>query len=304
MTVILAMALDAVLGEPKWLWSRIAHPAVLMGRLIGWADQKMNTGSNTQRRWKGVFLVVGLLVLSVVLGRLIAQLGPVAVVFVGAVLLAHRSLVQHVLAVADALRTSEPAGRVAVSMIVGRDTSGMSSSDICRAAIESAAENFSDGVVAPLFWFCLLGPTGLIFYKCVNTADSMIGYRNARYEHFGKAAARTDDALNWIPARLTAVLIQLSYGQRPSLAQLRPDARLHRSPNAGWPEAAMARILSVALSGPRSYDGVLRDLPWVNGAARRRLWPADIRAAVQVLWRSWWCMFGLVFALGAIALLI
>lgn len=284
MSIALAMVLDALLGEPKWLWNRVPHPAVVMGKAIG----RLDAALNNQTRWAGVLTVFVLIIGSILIGVLLAALpGSVAEILVGGVLLAQRSLVQHVQAVADGLRLSDSAGRSAVAMIVGRDVTDMDSPAIARAAVESAAENFSDGVIAPLFWFVVLGLPGLIVYKAVNTADSMIGYRTERYENFGWAAARLDDVLNWIPARLSAMLIWAVSPQRATWAQLRADASLHRSPNAGWPEAAMAPALGIALSGPRSYDGTLQEFPWVHAAGRKAASPGDIDHAVQILWKAW-----------------
>ena len=174
-----------------------------------------------------------------------------------------------------------------VARIVSRDCRDMTQSQVARSAIESAAENQNDGVIAPALWFLVGGLPGLLLYKVVNTADSMIGYRNARYEQFGWAAARLDDLLNLIPARLTGLAIAALSGQLRAWPAIANDARRHRSPNAGWPEAAMARALNVALAGPRSYDGQMRDLSWVNGDARRKIGPDDIDAAVAMLWRDW-----------------
>lgn len=280
----LSMLIDARLGEPVWLWSRLPHPAVVMGRCVAALDRGMNQGAG--KRIKGV-LALGLLMAAAgALGWLISLGGPVCEILCGAILLAQRSLVDHVRAVAKGLRSGLPQGRAAVAMIVSRDTADMDAPRIARSAIESAAENLSDGVIAPAFWLLLGGVPGLLIYKVVNTADSMIGYRTPRHLEFGWAAARCDDLLNLIPARLTAVLIALSHGQFPYRAVAR-DARRHKSPNAGWPEAAMARVLGVALAGPRSYDGQMRDLAWVNGDGRRDLGAADIDAATAVLWRAW-----------------
>ncbi|MEM1074094.1 MAG: adenosylcobinamide-phosphate synthase CbiB [Pseudomonadota bacterium] len=279
-----ALALDALLGEPKWLWNRLPHPAVLMGRLIGWCDRRFNRGK--ARRAKGLAVLLALIAFGVVLGLLLARLGAVAEICVAAVLLAQKSLVQHVGAVAQGLRMSLQAGRDAVAMIVSRDTGQMEESAVARSAIESAAENLSDGVIAPAFWFVLAGLPGLLVYKLVNTADSMIGYRTVRYEAFGWAAARTDDVLNLLPARGTAALIAIVSGLRID-AKLRSDARLHRSPNAGWPEAAMASALGIALSGPRAYDGEMREFAWVNAGGRRHPTPVDIDDSIAVLWRVW-----------------
>jgi adenosylcobinamide-phosphate synthase len=215
-------------------------------------------------------------------------------VLLAAVLLAQRSLVDHVRAVAVALRGSLAEGRVAVAQIVGRDTGAMDDAAVARGAIESAAENFSDGVVAPVFWFLVFGLPGLLVYKITNTADSMIGYRTERHLEFGWAAARFDDLLNLIPARLTAVLI-LAVHWRPDLWPIvRRDAGLHRSPNAGWPEAAMAGVLGVALSGPRSYGGVMQEFAYVYPEGRRDLGPSAIDAACRALWYGWAGLLGLV----------
>ncbi|WP_242494169.1 adenosylcobinamide-phosphate synthase CbiB [Salipiger sp. IMCC34102] len=287
MTLLLALLLDAAAGEPRWLWSRLPHPAVLMGRAVGWADTRFNR-EGTGRIRDGVLCMTGLGAGAIALGSALSALpGEVVDVLVLAILLAQRSLVDHVRAVARALRHSLPAGRTAVAMIVGRETAGMSEPAVARAAIESAAENLSDGVIAPAFWFALAGLPGLLLYKITNTADSMIGYRTPRHARFGWAAARFDDLLNWIPARLTALMIWALAPSRRSVKAIRAEAPLHRSPNAGWPEAAMAQHLGVALSGPRRYDGQLRDYPFVNASGRHRIGPADIEAACQTLWRTW-----------------
>lgn len=289
-----ALLLDAVLGEPDWLWKRLPHPAVLMGRAVAALDRLLNRGEG--RLSKGALAVALLALGALTLGEILALLGPVAECLVAAVLLAQRSLVQHVQAVAGGLRASVDEGRRMVGRIVSRDTEAMDESQIARAAIESAAENLSDGVIAPAFWFLVLGIPGLVLYKIINTADSMIGYRTARYEAFGKVAARADDLMNLIPARLTGVLIALFTGQMRHWSEIAADARRHKSPNAGWPEAAMARALDVALAGPRSYDGALRDLPWVNGTGRRRIGAGEIEAAARLLWRVWLVFLALIVA--------
>jgi len=286
-TVLLALLLDAVMGEPNALWQRLPHPAVLMGRAVGALERRLNRG--TARRQRGIAALVLLVAGGWLVGRFLAGLpmGWAVEIVAGAILLAQRSLVDHVRDVARALRRSVPEGRAAVARIVGRDTRGMDGPAIARAAIESAAENFSDGVVAPAFWFLVGGLPGLVVYKVVNTADSMIGYRTPELESFGWAAARLDDLLNWLPARASALMLCAAFGRWPGWAALARDARLHRSPNAGWPEAAMAQGLDVALAGPRSYDGVLRDFPWVWPTGARDPGPAEIDAAADVLWRGW-----------------
>jgi len=282
-----ALLLDAALGEPAWLWSRIPHPAVVMGRLIGWFDRVFNHGK--YRLFVGALGFGIMVVIAWVLGVVLAGLpgGAAIELAFAAILIAQKSLAQHVRAVADALRLSVTDGRTAVAQIVGRDVRDMDEPAIARAAIESAAENLSDGVIAPAFWFLLLGLPGLLVYKLTNTADSMIGYLTPRHAEFGKAAARFDDVINWVPARLTAGLILLARLQPGAWRILRRDAPLHRSPNAGWPEAAMAATLGVALSGPRSYEGEMRAFPWVNGDGRRAAGADDIDRAVSTLWRVW-----------------
>lgn len=285
MSLALAMILDAILGEPRWLWDRFAHPAVLMGKAVGWADARLNHGS--ARRIKGIAAMCGLAAAAVALGWALSWFGWAVEVMVVAVLLAQKSLVDHVRAVADALRLSVGEARRAVAQIVGRDTAAMDPPAIARAAIESAAENLSDGVIAPAFWFLVGGLPGLLLYKITNTADSMIGYRNDRYAAFGWAAARFDDLLNVIPARLTAFLIAVTHGLLWRWPEIAAEAPKHRSPNAGWPEAAMARALGVALAGPRSYDRQMREFPYVNAAGQTDIGARHIDAACTALWRSW-----------------
>lgn len=285
MTLLLALLLDAALGEPRWLWSRVPHPAVLMGRAVAWCDARFNTGDAP--RLRGIAAIAALTLAAGMLGAVLSLLGPLAEVVIAAILLAQRSLVDHVTAVASALRASIADGRSAVAMIVSRDTTAMDRSAIARAAIESAAENLSDGVIAPAFWFAVAGLPGLLIYKAVNTADSMIGYRSPRYLRFGWAAARLDDVLNLIPARLTAALMALTNGCLSDWRAIARDAAKHRSPNAGWPEAALAHGLNLALAGPRSYDGTAQDFPWVNAAGRKHLLPQDIEDAAAALWRAW-----------------
>lgn len=295
----IAMLLDAVLGEPKWLWHRVPHPAVAMGRLVGWCDRRWNSGA--ARRLKGC-LAMGLMGGgALALGSALAQFGALVECAVAAILLAQISLVQHVRAVSQGLRISLGDGRRAVAMIVGRDTAAMQESDVARASIESAAENLSDGVVAPAFWFLIAGVPGLLLYKITNTADSMIGHRTARHAEFGWAAARLDDLLNLVPARLTGTLITLRYRLWQDWAAIAAEARAHRSPNAGWSEAAMARALGVALSGPRSYDGIERDFPYVNPKGARKIGANEIEAACAALWQVWALL--LVFVIGWAVLL-
>lgn len=298
LALFLAMVLDAALGEPEVIWRRVPHPAVLMGKAVSWADEMFNHGSG--RIQAGVFALALLAIGAALLGWILSLFGGVVSVLVAAILLAQRSLAEHVTQVADGLTLSPEDGRKKVAMIVGRDTGDMREADVARAAIESGAENFSDGVIAPAFWFLIAGLPGLLVYKVVNTADSMIGYRTETYEEFGKAAARLDDVMNWVPARISAlVLLGIGFTRARARAVLR-DAPLHRSPNAGWPEAAMAQRIGVALSGPRRYEGALKDYPFVNEDGAREIGADEIDASVSVLWQGW----GLALAvIGLIALI-
>ncbi|MDG1472863.1 MAG: adenosylcobinamide-phosphate synthase CbiB [Ascidiaceihabitans sp.] len=294
--LFLAMLLDAVMGEPKWLWTTLPHPAVLIGRAVGYCDTRFNTG--TQKRRNGILVLIGLVLAAGLLGYIISLFGGIVTVIVAAILLAQKSLAQHVGNVAQGLRMSLAEGRRQVAMIVGRDTRNMDQNAVTRSAIESGAENLSDGVIAPAFWFLIGGLPGLLIYKIVNTADSMIGYRTERHEEFGWAAARFDDLLNWIPARLTAVLIALPAGVIGQMKLIQQDAKLHRSPNAGWPESAMARALNVALSGPRSYDGTLQDFPWVHADGNHTPDQTAIDAACAMLWKAWAVLLMVVFVIA------
>lgn len=300
MPLLLALVLDAALGEPRVLWSRLPHPAVLIGRVVGWCDRRFNRG--TARRARGIAVMAGLSLGGIGLGTVLAGLpGGAALEVAGAaILLAQKSLVEHVRAVAEGVRSSLAEGRRAVSMIVGRDTAQLDAPAVARAAIESAAENLSDGVVAPAFWFLIGGLPGVIFYKVVNTADSMIGHRTERHEAFGWAAARLDDVLNWIPARITAVLVSLARMDASALRIAAAQGAKHRSVNAGWPEAAMARVLGLALSGPRSYAGAETSDPVLNPEGRRDATADDIDTAIAVLWRVWGGVFLTVALLAAL----
>jgi adenosylcobinamide-phosphate synthase len=296
--LVLAMLLDAVMGEPRWLWSRFSHPAVLMGRAVGFLDRRLNATQG------GIVAGIAALLLlmfgAALIGWVLSLLGGGVQIVIVAILLAQRSLVQHVTLVADGLRVSLGDGRCAVSMIVSRDTAAMDQSAVARSAIESGAENLSDGVIAPAFWFLVAGLPGLMVYKIVNTADSMIGYRTPQYERFGKAAAYMDDAMNLVPARLTCILIAVPARVIATLQEIAKDAAQHRSPNAGWPEAAMARAIGVALAGPRAYDGKMQKFPWVGGAGARIIGPKEIDASVRMLWQAWGIMLGLTILLALI----
>ena len=285
--IAVAMLLDALFGEPDWLWSRLPHPAVLIGRAIGWLEKTLNHGA--QRKWAGILTVALLITAGVTFAKAIHIIPGNAVIetVLAAILLAQRSLANHVSGVASALRISLTEGRDAVAKIVGRDTRSMDQTAIVRGAIESAAENLSDGVIAPVFWFLIAGFPGLLIYKIINTADSMIGYKTEQFEQFGWAAARLDDLLNWLPSRLTALLITLAHFRIDTGPAILRDAPLHRSPNAGWPEAAMAVCLNISLAGPRSYEGTTKDFPLVFQEGQSNLIPNHIDQAVVAIWKTW-----------------
>jgi adenosylcobinamide-phosphate synthase len=273
-----AMAMDALVGWPGGLFARIGHPVTWLGALIDVLDARYNRDADAPALRRAAGIAAALLVIALAAGlgwALQAKFstGWSRVVIVGIMswpLVALRSLHDHVAAVARPLQAGDiAAARVAVAQIVGRDPAILDEAGIARAAIESLAENASDGIVAPVFWGALFGLPGIIGYKAINTLDSMIGHRTERHEAFGWASARIDDLANIVPARLTGLLFVLLARRRfDSMACMMRDARRHRSINAGWPEAAMAGALGVRLSGPRIYHGSIVDEPWLNEAAR------------------------------------
>ncbi len=292
---LVALGLDALAGEPAWLYRRLPHPVVALGGLVAALERRLwrEADAPAARRRAGRKLLAATLAVAVGVGAALTPLlwfGPAGWFVAGALastLLAQRSLVAHVAAVAAGLEVGVDAGRVAVARIVGRDPNALDEAGVARAAIESAGENVSDGVTAPIFWWLLLGPLGLVAYKAINTLDSMVGYRSERYRDFGRASARLDDAVNWLPARLTGAALLVAAGRPGGLHRLAREARVHRSPNAGWPEAAVARGLDLALAGPRVYPAGVVDDAWINPGGRRDLGPGDIRRALGLLWRLW-----------------
>jgi adenosylcobinamide-phosphate synthase len=295
---LIAVATEAIIGYPDAIYRLVGHPVTWIGRLIAWCDEAWNsqTLSFEARRWRGVASFLLLLATAVLSGLVITSVvefifpAVISLLLCGVLassLLAQRSLDAHVADVAIALEQQGiAAGRQAVSQIVGRDTGSLDEPAVCRAAIESLAENFSDGVVAPLFWMVLAGLPGALAYKAINTADSMIGHKSPRHLAFGWAAARCDDLVNLPASRLSALwlvaaaaLLGLSPGA--ALATVWRDAGYHRSPNAGWPEAAMAGALGIRLSGPRIYDGVAVEERWV-GEGNSELGARDIRLALRL----------------------
>ncbi len=311
-----ALAIDFVVGDPAALWRRVPHPVAIIGWVIGGSDTVLNRSSLPfwLRRALGIvvvlFIVAAAVTGGIYLERWLAGLrwGWVAGLIIATVLLAARSLYDHVAAVAAALDEGIDAARVAVARIVGRDPASLDEPRIARAAIESLAENFSDGVVAPAFWFAVLGLPGLLAYKAINTADSMIGHLDARHEAFGWAAARLDDLLNLPASRLSGLLIALAapFGGGRTGASLRvmvADAGKHRSPNAGWPEAAMAAALGLALAGPRRYAGVIVADPFVNERGRLDAVSADIWQALRIYVGANAALLAIVVIAGSLAVL-
>ncbi len=293
--VAAALAVDFVVGDPPALWNRVPHPVTIFGAIIGAADRLANRAAHPfwLRRAIGIVFTAALVIVAAVVGLLIERWlagfvwGWFAVLAIAAIFLAARSLYDHVAAVAAALDAGLDSARAAVARIVGRDPASLDEPRIARAAIESLAENFSDGVVAPALWFAVLGLPGLLTYKAINTADSMIGHLDARHEAFGWAAARLDDLVNLPASRLSGALVALAAplgGGKTgaAFATMLADARKHRSPNAGWPEAAMAASLGIALAGPRRYAGVIVSDPFVNERGRLNANADDIRRALKI----------------------
>ncbi|WP_313351964.1 adenosylcobinamide-phosphate synthase CbiB, partial [Paracoccus sp. (in: a-proteobacteria)] len=266
-----ALLVDVLIGWPDALYRRISHPVVWIGRLISALDRRWNRGSRRIARGAlAVIVTVGAAVVpTLLLTHAIAplSLGPVLLGVLAWPLIATRSLHDHVAAVARPLASGDiPAAKAAVAMIVGRDLDDRPE-PIARAALESLAENTSDGVVAPIFWAAVAGLPGIAAYKAINTLDSMIGHMSPRHVLFGRVAARLDDLVNLPASRLTGLLFVTAGWSRRAWRVMRRDARRHRSPNAGWPEGAMAGALEVRLSGPRSYRGVESPEPWLNECA-------------------------------------
>lgn len=301
--LLAAIGLDRIVGDPPWLWQRVPHPVVIFGKGIDLFEKRLNTVAFTPegRRLNGVFTIVALLALTILVGMLLSMifhhlgfLGLILEIVVVAVFLAQKSLGDHVQAVADGLlRNGLEGGRQAVAMIVGRDPKTLDEAGVSRAAIESLSENFADGVVAPVFWYLIAGLPGILAYKMLNTADSMIGHKNERFLQFGWASARLDDLANWPAARLSAgfiavaALLRLGAGAgRRSLSAALRDSGLHRSPNSGWPEAAMAGALALQLAGPRVYGGIRVSEPMMHAAGRADAGPRDILSGIRVFYTA------------------
>lgn len=301
-----AWAIELVLGWPDWLYKRLRHPVVWFGSLITILDKAFNQAQwpHRLRYFVGLVCTAVLIGAAVGFGIWITALLPntwwgygLEALF-GASLIASRSLHAHVAAIAQPLAKGDTdAARGAVSMIVGRDPNALDEAGIARAGLESLAENTSDGVIAPIFWGALFGLPGLVGYKAINTLDSMIGHRNETYSAFGGVAARLDDVANFVPARITGFLFSAVSLNSSAFKTMLRDARKHRSPNAGWPEAAMAGGLGVRLSGPRVYGHQVNKEPWLNAKAR------DPNAAdlIRGLRRYWCALFVAAIFLTLIA---
>ncbi len=293
----LALLIERFAGYPQALHRAIGHPVEWIGRFVGWLDRRFNPPERPASRIAGVLALLALLLVSGGLAILLALLlralpfGWIAEALLATAFLAQKSLREHVRAVADGLAVSLDEGRRAVSRIVGRDPQALDRSGVSRAALESLAENASDGIVAPAFWLAVGGLPGIILYKAINTADSMIGHKSPRHLSFGWAAARLDDLVNLPCSRLTGLLFALAAGltgiatMKNAFAAMYRDAGRHVSPNAGWPEAALAGALAIRLGGPRSYGGIQVDLASM-GDGKAELDQTDIERGLSLYGRA------------------
>ena len=279
--LLLGWLLDFVFGDP----SRLPHPVVWFGKMISWGEYRLNKGSHRMAKGAVMAIVLILMVFFVVWGlkRLLPNmvLWLVLDTIIIFYCLAGTTLIREVREVFLALDRSLDEGRQQVARIVGRDTSQLSAQEVRTAALETLAENLSDGVIAPLFWFALLGTPGMLAYKMVNTLDSMIGYRTERYKAFGCWAAHIDDVANYIPARLTALFMVIASGKWSLVKFVWKNGRRHASPNSGYPEAALAGILDCRFGGPHYYFGELFDKPYI-GENERELTTRDMHIAVRI----------------------
>lgn len=304
-----ALLVERFTGYPKELFARISHPVVWFGKLINILDDQLNLPGVPAKegRVRGVaalaILVAAAFIPAFIVARVLEHLtfGWLAEVLIATAFIAQKSMRDHVMAVYDALGRSLPEARKAVSMIVGRDPTQLDESGVSKAALESLAENTSDGIVAPALWYALLGLPGIVVYKAINTADSMIGHKSDKYLDFGWAAARIDDLVNLPASRLTGLLFAAARPAQFSsvVAIMRRDAPKHQSPNAGWPESAMAAALGLRFGGPRSYVGEMVELPYM-GEGRDEMDRSDILRGVKLFSKSMWLLFAGLLALGII----
>ena len=282
--LLIGWLLDLMLGDPSWL----PHPIVGFGKMIAFGEHRLNKGSH--RKLKGALMTIFLIILifssTYFLRSLLFTVHPSLLTICDSIIvfycLAGTTLIREVREVFLALDRSLEEGRKQVARIVGRDTSELSAQEVRTAALETLAENLSDGVIAPLFWFVILGVPGMLAYKMINTLDSMIGYKTERYRDFGCWAAHIDDIANYIPARLTALLMIITQKGRFLLCKfVWRNGRKHASPNSGYPEAALAGILNCRFGGPHYYFGELFDKPYI-GENDRELTTADMKKAVRI----------------------
>jgi adenosylcobinamide-phosphate synthase len=294
---LISLAVEAAVGYPRALHSRVPHPVVWAGRAIDSFERAFNKPSSSalaRKAW-GCVTVLCICGVAALSGWVIESLGWLIAALVGTVGLAQRSLYEHVRVVLTALQADDlSTARERVAHIVGRDTAHLNASEVSAAALESLAESFNDGVLAPAFWFVVGGLPGLFVYKVLNTADSMIGHKEERWRAFGWAAARADDVANFIPARIAGLLLALAAGA--GLRVMFRDAAKHASPNAGWPEAAMAGALGVRLGGPAVYDGVPHARP-VFGQGEFPT-PADLARGLRIYVHACALMWLLIAAVG------
>ena len=305
----LALLVERFAGYPQPVFDKIGHPVMWFGKLISWLDQALNTAgvSRAQGRTRGAIAVAALLAATFISSWIVARIlgttriGWILEALLATSLIAQKSMRDHVKDVLRAFATSLPAARAAVAKIVGRDPAGLDESGIAKAALESLAENTSDGIVAPVLWYACFGLPGIAVYKAINTADSMIGHKTGRYLHFGWAAARLDDLFNLPCSRLTGLLFAATEPSRfrDIAAIMRRDAPKHMSPNAGWPEAAMAAVLGLSFGGPRSYQGERVNLPYM-GEGRAQLTRLDIKRGLKLYSRAMWLLFAAMLLPGLI----
>ena len=302
-----ALLLDALFGDLPAVFRHVMHPVALLGRMINRLDTRLNRPERPaeDRRMRGALVFLAVTGSAAAAGWALSLLGWLPAMFVAFLLIAQRGLHDHVAAVASGLETGLEQGREAVSHIAGRDPASLDAHGVARAGIESLAENFSDSVVAPAFWFLLLGLPGLCAFKAINTLDSMIGHRTERHEAFGFWSARADDVACFLPARISALLFMgaaFCFRRASPLGAwhaVMNDAHRHRSPNAGWPEAAMAGALGLALAGPRRYGGRTVSDAWM-GRGRSRARPEDMYRALRLFIAACVLHAGLMAAFWAV----
>ena len=294
--LIIAILIDLIVGDPNWLWKWTGHPVAFFAKFIDACENlRVNSISPTADKVSGFIVIITLTLISIFVGFILINLlsesliGILVCTIIASIFIAQKDLYVHVKQVYRALsKKNLSESRDCVAKIVGRDTTQLDESGVARAAIESTAENISDGIVAPVFWCILFGLPGLLAYKAINTADSIIGYKNEKYKNFGWATARLDDLVNYIPSRLSGLLISacapIVHGRiRSAISTMFKDASKHNSPNAGWPEASMAGILGIALAGPRIYPTHQEDGDWINAIGRKEVDSNDVKNALKIL---------------------